>query len=69
MTPNRGCISITPQLGGYSISYPLVLTPDEYYDLILKEGMKNYFKEKLMLLTDVSRVVKRLRRIFYLVFM
>lgn len=45
--PESGMYIYNLQLGGYSISYPLVLTPDEYYDLILKEGMKNYFKEKI----------------------
>ncbi len=34
-------------LGDFSISYPVILTPEEYRDLVLKEQMKEYFKEKI----------------------
>nr|WP_245946190.1 cell surface protein SprA [Marinirhabdus gelatinilytica] len=37
----------TQTLGGFTISYPLILTPEEYQDLILKEQMKQYFKDKI----------------------
>ena len=31
---------------GFTISYPLFLTPKEYQKLVLKESMRNYFKKK-----------------------
>ena len=31
----------------YDISYPIILTPDEYQELILKEDLKNYYKSKI----------------------
>lgn len=34
-------------LGNFSISHPLILTPEEYQDLLLQEDMKNYFKDKI----------------------
>ncbi|MAN58534.1 MAG: cell surface protein SprA, partial [Flavobacteriaceae bacterium] len=34
-------------LGDFNIGYPVILTPEEYRDLILKEQMKAYFKEKI----------------------
>ncbi len=34
-------------LGDFNISHPILLTPEEYQDLILKEEMKNYFKDKI----------------------
>lgn len=34
-------------LGTFNISYPVILTPEEYQELILKEEMRNYFKEKI----------------------
>ncbi len=34
-------------LGSFAISYPLVLTPQEYQDLIFQEEMKDYFKKKI----------------------
>lgn len=34
------------KVGEFNISYPIYLTPDEYFELARKEGMKNYFKEK-----------------------
>lgn len=36
----------TNAVDGFSIDYPLVLTPDEYQNMMLKEAMHNYFKKK-----------------------
>jgi len=33
-------------IGDFDIGYPIILTPEEYFDLIKKEGIKSYFKEK-----------------------
>ena len=33
-------------LGDFNIGYPIILTPDQYFDLIEKQGIKSYFKEK-----------------------
>ena len=35
------------KVGEYDISYPIILTPDEYQELILKEDLKNYYKSKI----------------------
>ena len=37
----------TQIIGGFSITYPLILTPEEYRDLILNQQMKSYFKDKI----------------------
>ncbi|WP_420571790.1 cell surface protein SprA [Kordia sp.] len=37
----------TETVGNYDIRYPLILTPKQYRELLLKESMKDYFKEKL----------------------
>ena len=37
----------TQKVGDFDISYPVILTPDEYYELVRKESMKSYFKEKI----------------------
>ena len=37
----------TESVGDFNVNYPLFLTPEEYYDLIQKESMKAYFKEKI----------------------
>jgi cell surface protein SprA len=34
-------------LGDFNIGYPVILTPEEYRDLILREQMRDYFKEKI----------------------
>ncbi len=34
------------KIGDFDIGYPVILTPEQYYDLIKKEGIKSYFKEK-----------------------
>ena len=44
--PETDMYIYTQTLGDYHISHPLVLTPEEYQDLILEEEMKKYFKEK-----------------------
>ena len=37
----------TRTLGGFNISYPIILTPEEYQQLILEQDMRSYFKEKI----------------------
>ena len=37
----------TRTLGSFKISYPIILTPEEYQQLILEQDMKSYFKEKI----------------------
>lgn len=34
------------KVGDFNIGYPIILTPDQYYDLVRRESMKDYFKEK-----------------------
>ncbi len=36
----------TESVADFDVRYPIILTPEQYYDLILKEGMKDYFKDK-----------------------
>lgn len=36
----------TNSVDGFSINYPVVLTPKEYERLVLKESMRDYFKKK-----------------------
>jgi cell surface protein SprA len=36
----------TEKIGDVSVSYPLYLTPEEYQEMVLKEQMKEYFKQK-----------------------
>jgi cell surface protein SprA len=35
------------KLGEFNINYPVILTPKEYEELVLRESMRNYFKQKL----------------------
>ncbi len=37
----------TESVGDYNVSYPIFLTPDQYYELVRQEQMKSYFKEKI----------------------
>nr|WP_299341681.1 cell surface protein SprA [Allomuricauda sp.] len=34
-------------IGDFDISYPIILTPEQFFELVRKEGMKSYFKEKI----------------------
>ena len=35
------------KVGEYDISYPIILTPQEYQELVLKEDLKDYYKSKI----------------------
>ncbi len=37
----------TEQVGDFDVSYPIMLSPEEYLELVRKEGMKAYFKDKI----------------------
>ncbi len=37
----------TQQVGEYDITYPVILTPEQYLELVEQENMKSYFKEKI----------------------
>ena len=36
----------TSTFDGFNINYPIILTPKEYEQLVLRESMRNYFKQK-----------------------
>ncbi len=44
--PNLDRYIYNESVGEFNIGYPIILTPDQYYDLVQKESMKDYFKEK-----------------------
>ncbi len=37
----------TSTVSGYNVNYPKILTPKEYEDLMMRESMRKYFKQKL----------------------
>ncbi len=37
----------TESVGDFDISYPIILTPEQYQELVRKERMKAYFKDKI----------------------
>ncbi|MGE5944673.1 MAG: cell surface protein SprA, partial [Flavobacteriales bacterium] len=37
----------TEKIGNYNINYPIILTPKEYQDLVARENLKAYYKEKI----------------------
>ncbi|MEM9000685.1 MAG: cell surface protein SprA [Bacteroidota bacterium] len=37
----------TESVGDFNINYPIILTPEQYYELVHKESMKSYFKKKI----------------------
>ncbi len=37
----------TESVGDFDISYPVILTPQQYLELVRKESMKSYFKDKI----------------------
>ena len=45
--PNLDRYIYSEKVGDFDIGYPIILTPEQYLELVRKEGMKDYFKEKL----------------------
>lgn len=45
--PITGMYIYSQVVGDIAITYPLILTPEEYRRLVLNEQMKAYFKEKI----------------------
>jgi cell surface protein SprA len=45
--PVSGMYIYNQTLGNFSISHPLILTPEQYQELVLQEEMKKYFKDKI----------------------
>ncbi len=37
----------TESVGDFNINHPIILTPEQYYDLVQKEQMRSYFKQKI----------------------
>jgi len=45
--PNLDRYIYSEMVGDFDISYPIILTPEQYLDLVQQENMKSYFKEKI----------------------
>ncbi|MGB5499382.1 MAG: cell surface protein SprA [Maribacter sp.] len=45
--PNLDRYIYSEKVGDFNIGYPIILTPAQYLELVRKEGMKDYFKEKM----------------------
>jgi cell surface protein SprA len=37
----------TETVGNFNINYPIILTPDEYEQLVIQENLRSYYKEKI----------------------
>ncbi|PKA97549.1 LOW QUALITY PROTEIN: protein involved in gliding motility SprA [Flavobacteriaceae bacterium MAR_2009_75] len=44
--PNLKMYVYSEKVGDFDIGYPIILTPEQYYELVQQEGIKDYFKEK-----------------------
>ncbi|WP_188649584.1 T9SS outer membrane translocon Sov/SprA [Yeosuana aromativorans] len=37
----------TEKVGGFNINYPIILTPKEFQDLVARENLRSYYKQKI----------------------
>jgi len=44
--PQLGGYVYSEKLGDFNVGYPVILSPEQYLELVRLEGMKSYFKEK-----------------------
>ncbi len=52
----------TETIGDYDIGYPVVLTPAQYLELVRRESMKSYFKDKIDAFTGKKEGSEEARR-------
>ena len=45
--PNTDRYIYTKTFDGFNINYPIILTPKEYEELVMRESMRDYFKKKM----------------------
>ena len=60
--PETNLFYLTKKVGNYNLSYPWVLTPKEYYDRVLKEGMNKKFKDYNQAISGKGENAEELRK-------
>ncbi|RZW55774.1 MAG: cell surface protein SprA [Flavobacteriaceae bacterium] len=45
--PDTNRYIYTETIGNFNINYPIILTPEEYRQLVLEESLRNYYKQKI----------------------
>ena len=53
----------TSSVDGFNIKYPMILTPKQYEELVLREQMRKYYQENRQQLMGKKQALKRQRRI------
>ena len=59
----------TNTVDGFNINYPIILTPKEYDQLVMRESMRDYFKKKSDAIDGKKKEVKPPKKICYRVIM
>jgi len=60
--PNTNLFYYNKKAGSYNLAYPWVLTPDEYYQKVLKENMNKNFKLRNQAISGNTEAAKKLRK-------
>ncbi len=60
--PETGLFYLTKKVGDYNLSYPWVLTPEEYYKRVLQEGINKKFKENNKAISGKGKEAEKLRK-------
>ncbi len=60
--PDTNLFYYNKKVGSYNIAYPWVLTPNEYYKRVLKEGMNKKFKDINKAISGKGEDAKNLRK-------
>jgi cell surface protein SprA len=60
--PKTDLFYLTKKVGNYHLSYPWVLTPKEYYERVIKEGMNKKFKDYNQAISGKGANAEELRK-------
>ena len=60
--PKTNLFYFNKKVGSYNLAYPWVLTPEQYYDKVLKEKMNQNFKDRNQAISGNSEEAKKKRK-------
>lgn len=55
----------TNTFDGFNINYPIILTPQQYEELALRESMRKYYQEKLSAVDGKKEGAEEAKEIYY----
>jgi cell surface protein SprA len=56
----------TETVGNFNINYPIILTPEEFRELVIQENLKEYYKQKIDAYDGKKEGSEKNKKIYFL---